>query len=78
MTQINSFGRKIKDCFSVTFKKDEDMIKIWLNEQVSPVSYIKQLILNDMKSKEENCANVNTNTYNSTNHYSNFNFNMED
>lgn len=76
MTEINSFGRKIKDCFSVTFKKDEDMIKLWLNEQVSPVSYIKQLILNDMKQKEQE-KEVTVQTK-SKNDYMNFNFNMED
>lgn len=76
MTEINSFGRKIKDCFSVTFKKDEDLIKLWLNEQVSPVSYIKQLILNDMQKNEEK-KEVTTQKTMKTD-YSNFNFNMED
>lgn len=75
MTEMNSFGRKIKDCFSVTFKKDEDLIKLWLNEQVSPVSYIKQLILNDMQKSEE--KKVTTQKTMKTD-YSNFNFNMED
>lgn len=76
MTEMNSFGRKIKDCFSVTFKKDEDLIKLWLNEQVSPVSYIKQLILNDMQKNEEK-KEVTTQKTMKTD-YSNFNFNMED
>lgn len=75
MTEMNSFGRKIKDCFSVTFKKDEDLIKLWLNEQVSPVSYIKQLILNDMQKSEEKKA---TTQKTMKTDYSNFNFNMED
>lgn len=45
----NSFGRKIKNNFSVTFKKDEEAIKLHLNEQISPAAYIKRLILEDMK-----------------------------
>ena len=32
----NSFGRKIKNVFSLTFKKDEEKIKLFLNEQVCP------------------------------------------
>jgi hypothetical protein len=45
----NSFGRKIKNNFSITFKKDEEAIKMHLNEQISPSAYIKRLILEDMR-----------------------------
>lgn len=45
---LNSFGRKIKDNFSLTFKKDEEAIKLFLNEQVAPTAYLKKLILEDM------------------------------
>ncbi len=45
----NSFGRKIKNNFSITFKKDEEAIKLYLNEQISPSAYIKRLILEDMR-----------------------------
>jgi hypothetical protein len=45
----NSFGRKIKNNFSITFKKDEEAIKMHLNEQISQSAYIKRLILEDMR-----------------------------
>lgn len=51
MVQVNSWGRKIKDIFSVTFKKDEEHIKLYLNEQAAPAAYIKELILKDMGNK---------------------------
>lgn len=74
----NSFGRKIKDSFSVTFKKDEDIIKNWLNEQISPTSYIKQLILDDIKRKENNINDTTAINNNEEVDYFNFNIDMED
>lgn len=50
MVQTNSWGRKIKDVISVTFKKDEADIKAFLNEQPSPADYIKMLVIKDMKN----------------------------
>lgn len=50
MVQTNSWGRKIKDAISVTFKKDEADIKAFLNEQPSPADYIKMLVIKDMKN----------------------------
>ena len=50
MEQTNSWGRKIKDVISVTFKKDELDIKAFLNEQPSPTDYIKMLVIKDMKN----------------------------
>lgn len=48
MERVNSWGREIKDKFSVSFKKDEEDIKLFLNEQPSPVEYLKVLVRKDM------------------------------
>lgn len=50
MAQINSWGRKIKDVISVTFKRDEEDLKAFLNEQPNPADYLKMLIAKDMKN----------------------------
>lgn len=50
MEQTNSWGRKIKDVISVTFKKNEDDLKFFLNEQPNPADYLKMLIAKDMKN----------------------------
>lgn len=50
MVKTNSWGRKIKDIISVTFKKDEEDLKAYLNEQPNPADYIKMLIAKDMKN----------------------------
>lgn len=50
MVKTNSWGRKIKDIISVTFKKDEEDLKSFLNEQPNPADYIKMLIAKDMKN----------------------------
>lgn len=50
MVKTNSWGRKIKDIISVTFKKDEEDLKTFLNEQPNPADYIKMLIAKDMKN----------------------------
>lgn len=50
MVQTNSWGRKIKDVISVTFKKDEDNLKAFLNEQPNPADYLKMLVAKDMKN----------------------------
>ncbi len=48
MERVNSWGREIKEKFSVSFKKDEEDIKLFLNEQPSPVEYLKVLVRKDM------------------------------
>lgn len=50
MVQTNSWGRKIKDVISVTFKRDEDNLKAFLNEQPNPADYLKMLVAKDMKN----------------------------
>lgn len=50
MAQTNSWGRKIKDVISVTFKRDEEDLKSFLNEQPNPADYLKMLIAKDMKN----------------------------
>ena len=50
MAKTNSWGRKYKDIFSVTFKKDEDALKAFLNEQPNPVDYLKMLASKDMNN----------------------------
>lgn len=50
MEQTNSWGRKIKNIISVTFKKDEDDLKLFVNEQPNPADYLKMLIAKDMKN----------------------------
>ncbi|MGL5652132.1 MAG: hypothetical protein ACRDDE_10265 [Paraclostridium sp.] len=50
MAQTNSWGRKIKDVISVTFKRDEEDLKAFLNEQPNPADYLKMLIAKDMKN----------------------------
>jgi len=49
MERVNSWGREIKEKFSVSFKKDEEDIKLFLNEQPSPVEYLKVLVRKDME-----------------------------
>lgn len=79
----NSFGRKIKNNFSVTFKKDEEKLKLWVNEQVVPAAYIKQLILDDM-NKKENHVTVKNEIENKTEDkeenrsFSNFDFDFDE
>lgn len=66
MERINSWGREIKDKFSLSFKKDEEDIKLFLNEQPSPVEYLKVLVRKDMLlSKDVN--NTDKNIYKETN-----------
>ena len=48
MERVNSWGREIKEKYSVSFKKDEEDIKLFLNEQPSPVEYLKVLVRKDM------------------------------
>lgn len=67
MERVNSWGREIKDKFSVSFKKDEEDLKLFLNEQPSPVEYLKVLVRKDMASmKDINIAkpmeSINSNT----------------
>lgn len=66
MERVNSWGREIKDKFSLSFKKDEEDIKLFLNEQPSPVEYLKVLVRKDMLlSKDVN--NTDKNTHKETN-----------
>lgn len=62
MERVNSWGREIKDKFSLSFKKDEEDIKLFLNEQPSPVEYLKVLVRKDMLlSKDINNIDKNIN-----------------
>ncbi|MCJ8342838.1 MAG: hypothetical protein MJH09_08335 [Cetobacterium sp.] len=68
--KINSWGRSWKKQFSLTFKKDENLMEEFLNEKVDPTSYIKELILKDMKLlKTEINTNSNSNGNNSEDVY---------
>lgn len=53
MERVNSWGREIKDKFSVSFKKDEEDLKLFLNEQPSPVEYLKVLVRKDMAGMKD-------------------------
>ena len=57
MERVNSWGRDIKEKFSVSFKKDEEDIKLFLNEQPSPVEYLKVLVRKDMLKDDNNLNN---------------------
>ena len=76
----NSFGRKIKNNFSLTFKKDEEKIKLFLNEQVCPSAYLKQLIMEDMlkQSKGSIVDDYKIEVNNKTEDISGFDFALED
>jgi hypothetical protein len=76
----NSFGRKIKNVFSLTFKKDEEKIKLFLNEQVCPSAYIKDLIVQDMlkQSKNNVVDDYKIEVNNETEDISGFDFSLED
>lgn len=76
----NSFGRKIKNNFSLTFKKDEEKIKLFLNEQVCPSAYLKQLIMEDMlkQSKGSIVDDYKIEVNNKTEDISGFDFSLED
>ena len=76
----NSFGRKIKNVFSLTFKKDEEKIKLFLNEQVCPSAYIKDLIVQDMlkQSKNNVVYDYKIEVNNETEDISGFDFSLED
>lgn len=58
MERVNSWGREIKDKFSVSFKKDEDDLKLFLNEQPSPVEYLKVLARKDMMERKSNTVSM--------------------
>ncbi len=62
MAKVNSWGRNWKKQISVTFKKDEQIIENFINEKVDPTSYIKELILKDMKLINENNVNIQNTT----------------
>jgi hypothetical protein len=76
----NSFGRKIKNVFSLTFKKDEEKIKLFLNEQVCPSAYIKDLIVQDMlkQSKNNVVDDYKIEVNSETEDISGFDFSLED
>ena len=76
----NSFGRKIKNTFSLTFKKDEEKIKLFLNEQVCPSAYLKQLIMEDMlnQSKKSIVEDYKIEVNNESDDISGFDFSLED
>lgn len=65
MAKVNSWGRAWKKQISLTFKKDEQIMEDFINEKVDPTSYIKELILKDMKLIKDN--NANTINYNKSN-----------
>ena len=73
MAKVNSWGRHWKKQISVTFKKDEQIIENFINEKVDPTSYIKELILKDMKLINEDNVNIqNTTKYTEKNNNDRF------
>ena len=64
----------------MTFKKDEEKIKLFLNEQVCPSAYIKDLIVQDMfkQSKNNVVDDYKIEVNNETEDISGFDFSLED
>ncbi|HSQ88706.1 hypothetical protein [Romboutsia sp.] len=60
--KVNSWGRKIKDIISLTFKKDEEDIKLFLNEQSAPAAYIKELVRREMLNEGNEPTQTKTST----------------
>ena len=73
MEQVNSWGRKLKNQISVTFKSDEEMIKKYINEKLDPSAYIKELLLKDMQILKDNKIILNEYEHNDNNNDDNDN-----